>query len=79
MIYKDNDGWKHKRNHLNYCKIQLTDFLQNPQNPPRTLPVHDVIHISKSQFSILDFYFYICEWHILPARALTPALKFALN
>ena len=56
-----------------------TDFLQNPQNPPRALPVHDVIYIPKSQFSIWDFYFDICERHILPARVLTPALKFAPN
>ena len=62
-------------------KTQLTDFLQNPppQNPPRALPVHDVIYIPKSQFSIWDFYFDICERHILPARALTPVLKFAPN
>ena len=60
-------------------KTQLTDFLQNPLNPPRALPVHDVIQIPKSQFSIRDFYFYICERHILPARALTPAPKFAPN
>ena len=56
-------------------KTQLTDFLQNFQNPPRALPVHDVIHIPKSKFSIWDFYFDICERHILPARALTPALS----
>ena len=30
-------------------------------------------------FSIWDFYFDICERHILPARASTPALKFAPN
>ena len=41
--------------------------------------MHDVIHIPKSQFSIWDFYFDICERYILPARALTPALKFAPN
>ena len=58
-------------------KTQLTDFLQNPPNHPRALPVHNVIHIPKSQFSILDFYFDICERHIFPARVLTPALKFA--
>ena len=48
---------------------------QNPPNPPRTLPVHDIIHIPWSW----DFYFDICERHILPARTLTPALKFAPN
>ena len=36
------------------AKSQLTDFLQNPQNPPRALPVQDVIHILKSQFSLWD-------------------------
>ena len=58
---------------------QLTNFLQNHRNPPRALPVHDVIHIPKSHFSFWDFYFDIYERHILPARALTPALKFAPN
>ena len=29
---------------------QLTDFSQISQNPPRTLPVHDVIHIPWSYF-----------------------------
>ena len=29
---------------------QLTDFFQNPKNPPRALPVHDVIHISWSNY-----------------------------
>ena len=60
-------------------KTQLTDFLQNPQNPPRALPVHDVIHIPNSQFYIWDFYFDISERHILPARALTPALSLHLT
>ncbi len=63
-------------------KTQLTDFLknpQNPQNPLRALPVLDFINIPKSQFSIWYFYFDICERHILPARALTTALKFAPN
>ena len=39
---------------------QLTDFLQNPPNPQRTLPVHDIIHIPKSQFFYLGFLF----WHL---------------
>ena len=55
-------------------KTQLTDFSQISPNPPRTLPVHDVIYIPRSQFSIWNFYFDITEWHILPARAWTPAL-----
>ena len=57
---------------------QLTDFLQNPQIPPRALLVHDVIHIHWSTF-LWDFYFDICERHILPARASIPVLKFAPN
>ena len=56
-----------------------TDFLQNPQNPRHAFPVHDVIHIPKSQFSVWNFYFDICERHILPVHALTLALKFARN
>ena len=57
-------------------RTQLTDFFKiPPPNPPRALPVHDVIHISWSW----EFYFDICEQHILPACALTPALKFAPN
>ena len=31
-------------------KTQLTDFSQISQNPPRTLPVHDVIHIHWSTY-----------------------------
>ena len=60
-------------------RTQLTDFFQISQNPPRTLLVHDVIHIPRSPFSIWDFYFDICEWHILPARAWTPALMLHLT
>ena len=58
---------------------QLTYFSQITPNPPRTLPVHDVIHIPRSQLSIRDFYFDISEWHILPARASTPAVHVAPN
>ena len=50
---------------LSVSSSQPTDFFRIPQNPPRTLPVHDVIHIPWSW----DFYFDICERHILPARA----------
>ena len=32
------------------AKTRLSDFFSNPQNPPRTLPVHDVIHIPRSYF-----------------------------
>ena len=30
------------------AETQLTDFFQIPKTPPRTLPVHDVIHILRS-------------------------------
>ena len=49
-------------------------LFSNPPNPPRTLPVLDVIHIPLVTFSIRDFYFDIFEWHILPKRVWTPAL-----
>ena len=49
-------------------RTQVTDFLQNPQNPPHALPVHDVIHISGHILSLWDFYFDISERYILPAR-----------
>ena len=32
------------------AKTPLTDFFANPSNPPRTLLVHDVIHIPRSYF-----------------------------
>ena len=32
------------------AKTQLTDFFSNPQKTPRTLSVHDVIHIPRSHF-----------------------------
>ena len=51
----------------------------NPQIPPRSLPVHDVIHIPPGLISIWDFYFDFSEWHILPARAWTPALMLHLT
>ena len=57
-----------------------TDWLfSNPPNSPRTLPVHDVIHIPRSYFAIWDFYFDISDWHILPSRAWTPALMLHLT
>ena len=31
-------------------KFNSTDFFSNPQNPPRVLPVHDVIHMPRSHF-----------------------------
>ena len=34
-------------------RTQLTDFFQIIPNPPRTLPVHDVIHIPKSYLGFL--------------------------
>ena len=61
------------------AKTQLTDFSQISQNPPHTLPVHDVIYIARSHFSIWDFYFDFYEWHILPVRAWTPVLMLHLT
>ena len=58
------------------AKTQLWLF-SNPPNPYPTLPVHDVIHIF--WYPILDFYFDISEWHILPARAWTPAIMLHLT
>ena len=56
-----------------------SDFFKIPKIlRARALPVHDVIHIHWSTF-LSDFYFDIYERHILPAGALTPALKFAPN
>ena len=56
---------------------QLTDFFKSPKIL-HALPMHDVIHIHWSTF-LWDFYFDIYERNILPAHALTPALKFAPN
>ena len=53
-------------------------FSKSSKSSTHALPVHDVIHIRWSTF-LSEFYFDICERHILPARALTPALKFAPN
>ena len=44
-----------------------------------TLPVRDVTQIPWSQFPIWDFYFDISKWHILSARAWTPALMLHLT
>ena len=35
---------------LRTLKLNSTDFFSNPPNPPRTLPLHDVIHILRSYF-----------------------------
>ena len=53
-------------------------FLKYPKSSACAIPVHDIIHIRWSTF-LSDFYFDIYERHILPACALTPALKFAPN
>ena len=59
---------KRKSTFSSEAGTQLTIF-SNPQNPPRTLPLRDVIHLPLSGISILtslnDTY---------PARAWTPAL-----
>ena len=58
---------------LFWRKNSTNSLFSNPPNPPRTLPVHDVIQICWSNFSIRDFYFEISEWHP-PPRAWTPDL-----
>ena len=40
---------------------------------------HDVIHLPRSYFLSGNFYFDICEWHILPLHAWTPALMLHLT
>ena len=59
-------------------RTQLKYFFKIPQIL-RALPVHDVIHIHWSTFLSGIFILDICERHILPARTLTPALKFSPN
>ena len=53
-------------------------LFQNPPNPPSASGAwrhsHPLVHLS-----IWDFYFDICERHILPARTSTPARIFAPN
>ena len=44
-----------------------------------TLPVRDVTQIPLVSIPIWDFYFDISEWHILSARAWTPALMLHLT
>ena len=56
---------------------QLTDFFQIPQNPPRTLPVHYVIHIPKSYQGFLFWHLWMT--HPPLARAWTPALMLHLT
>ena len=57
---------------------QLTDFFEIHKLLRVRASGYDVIHIHWSTFH-RDFDFDIYERHILPARALTPALKFAPN
>ena len=52
-------------------------FLESP-NPQPTLPGMTSF-ASKVPFPIWEFYFDICEWRILPARAWTPALMLHLT
>ena len=54
-------------------------LFSNPPNPPCTLPVRDVTHVPRSQFLSGIFHFDISEWHILSARAWTPALMLHLT
>ena len=55
------------------AKTQLTDFSQIPQIL-RARFQYMTSFTSLGHISIWDFYFDILEWHILPARAWTPAL-----
>ena len=59
-------------------QLNSLTFSKSPKSSARAFPVHDVIHIHWSTF-LSDFYFDIYARHILPAHALTPALKFAPN
>ena len=52
-------------------------FLKSPNSSAHTSG-HDVIQLLGPIF-YLGFYFDICEWRILPKRAWTPPLMFALN
>ena len=58
-------------------KTQLTDFFQIPQNPPRTLPVHNVIHIPKSYLGFLFWHLWMT--HPPHARVWTLALMLHLT
>ena len=51
-------------------------LFSNPPNPQR---FRVVIHLPRSHFLSGNFYFNICEWHIRPARAWTPALMLHLT
>ena len=57
---------------------QLTDFSQNTPNPPRTIPVHDVIHIPRSY--LLSGIFILTSLNdISSPRAWTPVLMLHLT
>ena len=62
---------------LRTARLHSTDFFQIPQNPPRTLPVHDVIHIPKSYLGFLFWHLWMT--HPPCARAWTPALMLHLS
>ena len=59
---------------LRTLKLNKLTFLKSQP----TLPVHDVTHIFCS-ISYLGFYFDICEWCVLSARAWTPAFMLHLT
>ena len=58
---------------------QLTDFFSNPQILSPQFPCVMSLTSPGPNFSIWDFYFDISEWHILSARAWTPALMLHLT
>ena len=55
-------------------KSQLTAFFKIPKNPRLSLPGMTSF-TSPVSFPIRGFYYDICDCHILPARAWTPALN----
>ena len=59
-----------RRNATNCC-FQIPQILSASE--------HDVIHLPRSHFLSVNFYFDICEWHILLARTWTPALMLHLT
>ena len=65
--------WRARESHPSSSgvKTQVTDFSQFP--PPKS-SAHASGAWRHSHAQVWDFYFDISEWHILPARAWTPAL-----
>ena len=60
------------------ARTQLSAFSQIPKSSAHTFGTWRHSHLLVS-ISIWDFYFDICEWHILSAQAWTPALMLHLT